>query len=109
MTLSDRPVAMNTERLGLDSPRTREAEGALGRALAKRSGWAEAEPFLLPYAAALETKSGVEGDFREVALEIVRMYEAWGKPEKAKEWREKLAAQPQFRQAEAAATEEPQR
>ena len=66
----------------------------MGRALAKQHRWPEAEPLLLQYGAALETKSGVEGDFVELAPEIIGMYEAWGKPEKAKEWRAKLAAEP---------------
>ena len=59
-------------------------------ALAKQHRWVEAEPLLLTYGAALEPKSGVEGDIGEVARQIVDMYDSWGKPEKAAQWRRKL-------------------
>jgi uncharacterized protein HemY len=59
-------------------------------ALAKKRQWTEAEPLLLAYAAALEKKSGAEGDFGEVAGQIVHKYDALGKPEKAAEWRREL-------------------
>jgi hypothetical protein len=60
--------------------------------MAKQRRWDEAEPLLLAYAADLAKKSSVEGELGEVEREIAEMYEAWGKPEKAKEWRAKLEA-----------------
>jgi hypothetical protein len=72
-----------------------EAGGALGMALAKLRRWTEAEPLLLAYAAALEAKKGsVEGDLGEVTHQIVEMYEALGKPDKAAEWQQKPRADP---------------
>ena len=85
-------LAIDTRRLGPDHPRTKEAGGALGLALAKQRRWEAAEPLLIAYAAALEAKTGVEGDFGEVVRQIVDMYDAWGKPDKAAEWRRKLPA-----------------
>jgi len=83
-------LVINTKRLGPDHRRTKEAQGLLGMALAKGRRWAEAEPLLLGYGAALQSKSGVDGDFGEVARQIVEMYDAWSKPEKAAEWRKRL-------------------
>ena len=80
-------LAIDGSKLGPDHPRTKEASGALGRALAKQRRWDEAEPLLLAYAAALEATSGVEGDLGEVTQEIAEMYEARGQPAKAGEWR----------------------
>jgi hypothetical protein len=77
-------------QLGPDHNRTREAEGALGAALSAQRRWAEAEPLLLSYHGALESRPGVEGDVREVLERIVEMYIGWGKPDKAAEWRAKL-------------------
>ncbi len=85
-------LTINIHRLGPDHPRTKDAQGALGIALAKQRRWPEAEELLLKYGALLESsKSDVEGDFDKVARLIVEMYEAWGKPEKAAEWRRKAA------------------
>jgi non-specific serine/threonine protein kinase/serine/threonine-protein kinase len=82
-------LTINTDRLGKDHPRTRESEGALGCALAKAGRYADAEPYLLDFAAALEQNVGAEGDPRDVAQQIADMYAAWGKPDKAAEWRKK--------------------
>ena len=73
--------------------RVREAEGALGAALLAQRQWQQAEPLLLSFAEALEKNPRVEGDRVEVERQIAEMYDAWGKPEKAKEWRAKLEAQ----------------
>jgi hypothetical protein len=83
-------LSINKKHLGEDHPRTQEAEGALGRALAKQRRWADAEPLLLRYGVALEGKTGVEGDFHEVALEIAELYEASGRRKDAQAWRARL-------------------
>jgi hypothetical protein len=44
---------------------------------------------MLSFAEALDKKNGAEGDPREVAQRIAEMYAAWGKPDKAAEWRKK--------------------
>lgn len=85
---------IDTKRLGPDHPQSKGARGMLGMALAKQRRWAEAEPLLLAYGAALEAKTGVEGDLAEVTRQIAEMYEAWGKPDKAAEWRKKLRPEP---------------
>jgi len=82
-------LQINTDRLGKDHPRTKESEGALGCALAGSGRYGEAEPYMLSFAEALETKVGAEGDPREVSQQIADMYAAWGKPGKAAEWRKK--------------------
>jgi hypothetical protein len=87
-------LKINTTRLGKDHPRAKESEGALGCALLKRNRFTEAEPFLLSYAAALQSNVGTEGDLGEVVKQIVGMYTAWGKPDKAAEWRKKLLPEP---------------
>jgi hypothetical protein len=49
----------------------------------------EAEPYMLSFAAALEQNVGAEGDLREVSQRIADMYAAWGKQDRAAEWRKK--------------------
>jgi hypothetical protein len=88
--LAAEALTINTKHLGPEHRRTQEAKGALGMALAKQGHYSDAEPLLLAYAATLEGKSGVEDDLGEVVQQIVKMYDAWGKPDKAAEWRAKL-------------------
>ena len=85
-------LKINTDRLGKDHPRTKESEGALGCAMVKSGRYGEAEPYMLSFAAALEQNTGAEGDLREVAQQIADMYAAWGKPDKAAEWRKKAGS-----------------
>ena len=82
-------LAINSARMGKDHPRTKESEGALGCAMASGGRYAEAEPYMLSFAAALDGKIGAEGDPREAAQRIADMYAAWGKPDRAAEWRKK--------------------
>jgi hypothetical protein len=83
-------VRIATEKFGPNQPRTQEAEGALGAILVARRKWAEAEPLLLRYRAALEAKTGADGDLGQVTQQIVDMYVAWNKPTLASEWQAKL-------------------
>jgi serine/threonine protein kinase/tetratricopeptide (TPR) repeat protein len=92
--LSREAVSIATRRLGEEHPRTQGAAGELGLALAKQGRWVEAEPLLLAFAHALEAKTGVEGDAREVREAIAEMYEAWGKPDKAAEYRDPVNSTP---------------
>ena len=85
-------LKINTDRLGKDHPRTKESEGALGCAMVRSGRYGEAEPYMLSFAAALEQNTRREGDPREVAQQIADMYTAWGKPDKAAEWRKKAGA-----------------
>jgi hypothetical protein len=67
----------------------KESEGALGCALAGSGRYGEAEPYMLSFAEALDKKIGAEGDPRAVAQHFANMYAAWGKPDRAAEWRKK--------------------
>jgi len=82
-------LATNSARLGKDHPRTKESEGALGCAMVASGRYLEAEPYMLSFAAALEQNVGAEGDLREVSQRIADMYAAWGKQDRAAEWRKK--------------------
>jgi hypothetical protein len=68
------------------------SDGALGCALAKSGRYADAEPYLLDFATALEQHIGAEGDLLETSQRIADMYASWGKPDKAAEWRRKVGA-----------------
>lgn len=84
-----------------DQPRTRlwqqlrpraEAESGLGEALAGQGRFAEAEPLLVQAFADLQAHRKVlAGDQsklpREAAARLAAFYAAWGKPDKAAEWR----------------------
>jgi tetratricopeptide (TPR) repeat protein len=67
--------------------RTADAESLLGDCLSALGRYAEAEPLLL---GSYEKLKDVQGRrMREALDRIVKLYEAWGKPEKAAEWRAK--------------------
>jgi eukaryotic-like serine/threonine-protein kinase len=68
------------------------AETQLGRALVGQRRFVEAEPLLLRgYGRLVTSVAADEGD-RQLALDaVIDMYDAWGKPDKAAEWRKKLA------------------
>ena len=83
-------LTINIARLGNEHPQTKESEGALGCALVKLSRVAEAEPFLLSQVAALEGDRGAQVEYPDAVQQIIDMYTAWGKPDKAAEWRAKL-------------------
>ncbi len=83
-------LAIDTKHLGGDHPRVREAQGALGLALAKQRRWDEAEPLLVAHATALMSKTDVEGDLDMTVQQLVEMFKGQGRPEKAEEWRLKL-------------------
>ena len=67
-----------------------EAEGALGAVLLARKQWADAEPLLLAFRSALESKSGAEGDLREATSALVSLYTGWGRAGEAATWRGRL-------------------
>ncbi len=69
----------------------------LGEVLTGQKAYAEAEPLLLTARQALSDRRGTIPPFqRDAALRVatgrlVGLYEDWGKPEKAAEWRKKAA------------------
>ena len=70
---------------------TANTESLLGGCLTKQGRYDEAEPFLLNSYPTIASAPGVPPARVRQALErIVALYEAWGKPEKASEWRVEL-------------------
>jgi serine/threonine protein kinase len=75
-------------------------ESLLGACLAGQKKYAEAEPLLVSGYHGMEARKDQIFDVPDKhQLDsfggwIVRLYQAWGKPEKAKEWREKIKAAP---------------
>jgi tetratricopeptide (TPR) repeat protein len=71
----------------------------LGGCLAAKRNFAEAEPHLLESYEGMRARLGSipeasRGRLAEAGERIVQLYEAWGKPEKAADWRERLARAP---------------
>jgi hypothetical protein len=68
------------------------AESMLGECLTAERRYAEAEALLLRSRSSLESSRGSSGDPRVVQAteRLVTLYDAWGKPAKAAEWRAKL-------------------
>jgi tetratricopeptide (TPR) repeat protein len=65
-----------------------EAESWLGACLVARGSYREAEPLLVGSYEILRAEPGLPSADKAKALErIVGLYDAWGKPEKANEWR----------------------
>ena len=78
-----------------DDWRRFDALGLLGAALMGRGEYTAAEPMIvLGYegmtARAATIPAPSKARFDEAAGRVVRLYEAWGKPEKASEWKSKL-------------------
>jgi serine/threonine-protein kinase len=70
---------------------TGQTENLLGSCVAAQRRYQEAEPFLLGGYEIMKTAKGTPPHRLGQALNrIVKMYEAWGKPAKAAEWRKKL-------------------
>jgi hypothetical protein len=67
----------------------------LGASMAGMKRFAEAEPLLLSgYEGILQQHATIPAesrrDLRDAAAQIVNLYEDWGKPDKAADWRSKL-------------------
>jgi serine/threonine protein kinase len=71
----------------------------LGASLLGQREYAEAEPLLIRGYEGLKSREvwgfpQIKKTVPEAAARLVQLYEAWGKPEKAAEWRAKLAPKP---------------
>jgi eukaryotic-like serine/threonine-protein kinase len=68
----------------------------LGEVLTSRKKYSDAEPLLLRAYRGLKPPAGQEPEparqlcFTETLDRLVRLYDAWGKPEEAARWRAKL-------------------
>jgi tetratricopeptide (TPR) repeat protein len=72
-----------------------DACSTLGGVLAEKGDYAEAEPLLLQSYEELTNEPMAWPHRQREALErIVRLYDAWGKPDQAAEWRSKLTVPP---------------
>jgi hypothetical protein len=83
------------EKTGPDDFARFEAMSLLGAALMGQGRYAEAEPLVMPGYEGLnarEAKIPAEGKslLAASALRVVRLYEAWGKPEQAAAWKKRL-------------------
>lgn len=75
---------------------TFSARSSLGDCLLGQAKYAEAEPLIVAGYEGMKTREAKIPPLSrlrlsEAAGRVVRLYEAWGKPEKAAEWRRKLA------------------
>jgi serine/threonine protein kinase/tetratricopeptide (TPR) repeat protein len=89
-------LALRAEKMPEDWLRF-DAQSLLGGALLGQKEYAEAEPLLLRgYEGMKQREARIspqdKGRLTEAAERLVRLYEATNQPEKAKEWRAKLAA-----------------
>jgi hypothetical protein len=78
-----------------DSWSTFNTQALLGGALAGQQKYAEGEPLLLAgYQGMKEREKDIPANAKvrltEALERLVQLYDAWGKPEQAKEWRQKL-------------------
>ncbi len=83
------------EKALADDWRRYDAMSLLGGALLDQARYAEAEPMVVPgYKGMKERESRLtvpdQVRLREATVRVVRLYEAWGKPDQAKEWKAKL-------------------
>ena len=91
------------EKYELDAAARFEVMNLLGASLAGQKNYSEAEPLLTESCQGLQQHQASSAPFlnaprriKESLERLVQLYDAWGKPAKAAEWKEKLAA---FQQA----------
>ena len=79
-------------RRGRDSANLRGGSQSRRTAWQVKSGIADAEPYFIEYYEVASRAKGVPlaAAVRTAVEQLVKLYEAWGKPDKAAEWREKL-------------------
>jgi serine/threonine protein kinase/tetratricopeptide (TPR) repeat protein len=90
-----REAANRFEKAASDDWERYRVECALGMSLAGQKQYGQAEPLLVDgYQKMMERKAPIPADGRfelaQAGEGIVRLYQNWGKPEKANEWRQKL-------------------
>ncbi len=91
--LAGEVVVASRETFGAEQWRHGTFLGKQGRALAALQRFDDAESALLEAHGTLQTALGDEHlHTRRVVDYLADLYDAWGKPEKAAEWRAKLAA-----------------
>jgi serine/threonine protein kinase/tetratricopeptide (TPR) repeat protein len=83
------------DKVSADEWKRYDAMSLLGEALMEQTRFAEAEPMIVPGYMGLKERDSrltVPDQFRlrEANVRVVRLYDAWGKPDKAMEWKAKL-------------------
>ena len=86
----DRAVTMFQKTLPAGHPRLLSAQIGLGRTFLDLEEYAEAETVLLDLAQTTASPTASAKRRRESRRLLVKLYELWGKPEKAAAWRAKL-------------------
>jgi tetratricopeptide (TPR) repeat protein len=87
-------LALGSELLGERHADVVTIREKLGRCLVQHRRYDEAERALLAVFNAWDVSFGASPERRQRATRaVVDLYDAWGKPDKAREWRAKLAAQ----------------
>lgn len=68
-----------------------QVQSVLGAALAEQKKFGEAEPLLLQgYAGLMDAPKVSESERRQAVQRVIDLYEAWGRPDQAAEWRSRL-------------------
>ena len=87
-------LAIATSLLAPHHPDIARVRRQLGNLLAADRRFSEAEPLLLAAAEAREKELGREHvTTKAVAGDLVKLYQAWSKPEKAAEWRQRAGSE----------------
>jgi hypothetical protein len=66
-------------------------EASLGRCLLAQGRFAEAEPLLVNNVSTFAKDAGIDNQ-KELLLCLIELYDAWGKPARAAQYRERLAS-----------------
>jgi tetratricopeptide (TPR) repeat protein len=79
--------------LGSEHPHTAEAESLLGECLTRLGRFAEAQPLLLrSYRILADDRGSAERRDLTALQRLIELYDAWGQPEQADQWRARLLA-----------------
>ena len=93
-TLYTKVLEARRRVLGAQHPDTADVIASLGRVLLQEHKYAEAEPLLLSRYQGMLQQAIIPNESRarlqEAGEQVVQLYDAWGKPEKVAEWRQKL-------------------
>jgi hypothetical protein len=95
--LALREILVIRQKKQPDTWTTFYTQSQLGASLLGQKRYAEAEPLLLAGYEGMKQREAkipaqVKVRLTEALERLVQLYDAWGKPEQAKEWRQKLEA-----------------
>jgi non-specific serine/threonine protein kinase/serine/threonine-protein kinase len=94
LPLAQDALGIYTRALSASDWRVADAKSVLGEAMTGLLRYREAEPLVIAGEAGIVSSSEPSVAWKRRATErVVDLYEAWGKPDRAREWRAKLEAQ----------------